>query len=84
MVAALPAVCDHCGETTTLGAMAEHRRACQQRPTTCTAATAGCGWEGMAAGHAAHEKTCPLAQNALLQQQVAANLLEMFFSNEIT
>ena len=49
-----------------------------------TAATAGCGWEGMAAGHAAHEKTCPLAQNALLQQQVAANLLEMFFSNEIT
>ena len=41
MVAALPAVCDHCGETTTLGAMAEHRRACQQRPTT---SHSGYGW----------------------------------------
>ena len=37
-VAALPAVCDHCDHTTTRGAMAEHLRACQQRPTTCTAA----------------------------------------------
>ena len=79
-VAALPAVCDHCEQTTTLGAMAEHLSVCQQRPTARAAAAAGCGWEGMAAGHAAHEKTCPLAQNALLQQQVAANLLEMFFA----
>ena len=37
-VAALPAVCDHCDQTTTRGAMAEHLRACQQRPIACTAA----------------------------------------------
>ena len=37
-VAALPAICDHCDHTTTRGAMAEHLRACQQRPITCTAA----------------------------------------------
>ena len=37
-VAALPAVCDQCDHTTTRGAMAEHLRACQQRPITCTAA----------------------------------------------
>ena len=35
-VAALPAVCDHCDHTTTRRGMAEHLRACQQRPTTCT------------------------------------------------
>ena len=83
---------------TTRGAVAEHLRACHLCPAICTAAVAGCGWEGMAAEQAAHESacplaqkraraahgTCPLAQNALLQQQVAANLLEMFFSNEIT
>ena len=32
--------------------MAEHLRACQQRPITCSAAAAGCGLEGMAAGQA--------------------------------
>ena len=37
-VAALPAVCDHCDQTTTRGAMAEHLRTCQQRPITCTVA----------------------------------------------
>jgi hypothetical protein len=51
-IAALPAVCDHCDQTTTRGAMAEHLRACQQRPITCLAAAAGCGLEGMAAGQA--------------------------------
>ena len=51
-VAALPAVCDHCDQVTTRGAMAEHLRVCQQRPTTCAAAAAGCGLEGMAAGQA--------------------------------
>ena len=30
-IAALPAICDHCDQTTTRGAMAEHLRACQQR-----------------------------------------------------
>ena len=47
-VAALPAVCDHCDQVTTRGAMAEHLRVCQQRPTTCAAAEAGCSLEGMA------------------------------------
>ena len=51
-IAALPAVCDHCDQTTTRGAMAEHLRSCQQRPITCSAAAAGCGLEGMAAGQA--------------------------------
>ena len=51
-IAALPAICDHCDQTTTRGAMAEHLRACQQRPITCSAAAAGCGSEGMAAGQA--------------------------------
>ena len=60
-IAALAAACDHCGKATTRGAMAEHLRACQQRPATCTAAAAGCGWEGMAAEQVLHELACPFA-----------------------
>ena len=48
-IAGLAATCDHCGVTTTRGAMAEHLRTCQLRPATCSAATAGCGWKEMAA-----------------------------------
>jgi hypothetical protein len=61
-IAALAAACDHCGMTTTRGAMAEHLRTCHQCPAICTAAVAGCCWEGVAAEQAAHESACPLAQ----------------------
>mmetsp|Transcript_9171 Transcript_9171/g.21739 ORF Transcript_9171/g.21739 Transcript_9171/m.21739 type:complete len:419 (-) Transcript_9171:289-1545(-) len=61
-VAALAAACEHCGMITTRGAVAEHLRACHLCPAICTAAVAGCGWEGMAAEEAAHESACPLAQ----------------------
>ena len=67
-IAALAAACDHCGQATTRGAMAEHLRACQQRPATYTAAAAGYGWEGMAAEQVLHELACPFAQDRLLQQ----------------
>jgi len=49
-IAALAATCDHCGVTTTRGAMAEHLRTCKLRPATCSAATAG--WKEMAAEQA--------------------------------
>ena len=69
-IAALAAACDHCGVTTTRGAMADHLRTCHLRPTTCSAATAGCGWKGMAAEQAAHESSCPLVfVNGLFAQQ---------------
>ena len=61
-IAALAAACEHCGMITTRGAVAEHLRACHLCPAICTAAVAGCGWEGMAAEQAAHESACPLAQ----------------------
>ena len=60
-VAALEATCDHCAAVTTHGAMNSHLRICPQRPTTCTGATAGCGWSGMAADQAPHEEACPIA-----------------------
>ena len=66
-IAALAAACDHCGVTTTRGAMADHLRTCHLRPTTCSA---GCGWKGMAAEQAAHESSCPLVfVNGLFAQQ---------------
>ena len=34
---------------------------CSQRPTTCEGAASGCGWAGMAADKAAHEKACVIA-----------------------
>ena len=67
-IAALAVACDHCSNVTTRGALAEHLRACQQRPTTCTAAATGCRWEGMAAEQVLHELACPFAQDKLLQQ----------------
>ena len=65
-VAALPAICDHCDHTTTRGAMAEHLRACQQRPTTCTAAAKGLlidgrWWDSMVLG----EKPLALDEESL-------------------
>ena len=60
-IAALEAICDHCAEATTRGAMSLHLRACPQRPTACAGAEAGCGWSGVAAEQAAHEAACPIA-----------------------
>ena len=72
-IAALAAACDHCGVKTTRGATADHLRTCHLRPTTCSAATAGCGWKGMAAEQAAHESSCPLVfVNGLFAQQPLA------------
>ena len=68
-VAALPAVCDHCEQTTTLGAMAEHLSVCQQRPTARAAAAAGCGWEGMAAGQAAAKQPLSGRVRALEEEE---------------
>ena len=83
-IAALAATCDHCDVTTTRGAMAEHLRTCQLRPVTCSAATAGCGWKGMAAGQAAHESTCPLVfvNGFFAEQPFAAGQVRPFDGNE--
>ena len=68
-VAALPAVCDHCDQITTRGAMAEHLRVCQQRPTTCAAAAARCGLEGMAAGQATAKQPLSVRVRALDEEE---------------
>ena len=83
-IAALAATCDHCDVTTTRGAMAEHLRTCQLRPATCSAATAGCGWKGMAAGQAAHESTCPVVfvNGLFAEQPLAAGQVRPFDGDE--
>ena len=82
-IAAMDAACDHCGMTTTRGAIAEHLRACHLRPTTCAAAEAGCGWKGMAAEQAAHESACSLVfVNGLFAQQPLAGRVRAFEGDE--
>ena len=57
----LEAICPHCAEGTTRGAMEAHLRACPQRPTTCAGCVADCVWSGVAGEQAAHEAICPRA-----------------------
>jgi len=78
-IAALAAACDQCGEVTTRGAMAEHLRACQQRPeylTTCAAVAAGCGWEGTAAERFLHQVACPYCCTSWEQCQLQQSYLQ--------
>ena len=82
-IAAMDAACDHCGMTTTRGAIAEHLRACHLRPTTCAAAEAGCSWKGMAAEQAAHESACSLVfVNGLFAQKPLARRVRALEGDE--
>ena len=75
MVAALLAVCDRCGETTTLGAMAQHLRVCQQPPAQ-RLRLAGCGWEGTAAERFLHQVACPYCCTSWEQCQLQQSYLQ--------
>ena len=76
-IAALEATCDHCAVVTTRGAMAAHLRACPHRPTECAAATAGCGWSGMAAELVIHEEACPTAVCQRMMAPLLAQLQQL-------
>ena len=75
MVAALLAVCDRCGETTTLGAMAQHLRVCQQPPAQ-RLRLAGCGWEGTAAERFLHQVARPYCCTSWEQCQLQQSYLQ--------
>ena len=89
-IATLEWSCEHCGETTTRGALAAHfcaasylpgggplLHACPQRPNFCAAAAAGCVWVGMAVEQAAHEAACPFAICLRMMAPLQAECLEL-------
>ena len=66
-IAALEACCDHCGEVTTRGAMAAHRRVCPQAPS--DAALAEMGLAEAVAALRAHLPVVRVAEKACLRLQ---------------
>jgi hypothetical protein len=59
-IALLPAICRHCKETTTRGALVSHEFNCASAPDVKCAAHAGCACKGRESDRAAHETECEL------------------------
>ena len=60
-IALLPAICRHCTEKTTRGALVAHEMSCPSAPdVACAAQADGCTWKGRESDRVTHEVECAI------------------------